>query len=632
MAALQRALQAQQVPREDGPGREPAIAKVDGQYGIAMQRAVQRVQRANKLLMTGVVDHATWQLLMGKQTPWPGLFERLLYVVAGFEGHFYSRSTGDRENDRVGMTWGIIGFKLCEGRGAAKGSLHTLLTDISAKHHDIFVDAFGKANADKLDAALALDDEKLYQFAAKQISTEDGDSIRSPWNEGFSKLGESEIVREMQRRFAYDNYFVKSQELTAQFSSAYAMDCERTSLYFFDFKVNNGGFIPGERPQAEQSIKTLIARDPKATVAQKLQCITDVLAASRSGYAVDIRERKGVTGYGYGNVHREYYRLDGWGIDVAEPSPAVADPLRLAVIGLDGQEDEQLALAGEAKNFSVGEEAAVQSLDESRFPIDVGYELLRAGSVRTVSLRKLAATGAGTINDKISNHYHAAQMLFRGQVGVLAISGQFTRPIIGDARDNQYVLQRNGRTYVGLQLKSNGQLMLLRQRTAGHAIQESVVDITDLRRSLSSCALIVLYGGYGVPVGTLPGSGLRWREWVGEAGANPIVLGWFGNVQAPRDGLKSILANAFLSRVRLASGGKDLPTICHDAPEQVIEQWGLACHEVFVASRQKYLWLDEPISSVSLMHSGAAAIDHSNAIWRANTEFGKPLQSAMIRA
>ena len=65
-------------------------------------------------------------------------------------------------------------------------------------------------------------------------------------------------------------------------------------------------------------------------------------------------------------------------------------------------------------------------------------------------------------------------------------------------------------------------------------------------------------------------------------------------------------------------------TILKEKSLEVIEQWGAACHEVFAGTKQKYLWLDEPVPTVLLMKSGAAAIDRSGGVWRANPIFGKP--------
>jgi hypothetical protein len=633
VAALQGALQKQKVPGDSGGALEPALTTVNGDFGIAMQRAVQRVQHANNLLMTGVVDAATWTFLMGA-APWPPVFERLLYVIAGFEGHFYAKATGDRAGDRVGMTWGLIGFTLVQksGAGFRKGSLCTLLTDLFAKQRTLMVSVFGTVDADRLEKALKLSAEELHTFAVDQLSTADGSNLKSPWKERFEALGGNETVREMQREAVQTQYYQKAEQLAQAFGNSYGMNCERTLLYFLNFSINGGDFFPNEKRDAEAAIKQLIAASPDATVAQKLQCITDVLVASRNAeYRDDMRERMGTLAHGYGYVHGKFYRLEGWAVDVAEPVPAAPkpDPLRLAVLGLDSQAAEQIALARATHNLALAEEAGVAGLAQGRFPERTGYELLTSGGTRTVSLRQLAAKGAALINPLLTEQYEAAQMLFRGRVGVLAIFGTITRSVPG-TRDH-YVLQRAGRTYAGLALKSNDQLMLIRQRTAGSAASESVVDITDLRRGLSDCALILLYSGNGVPVMSLPGSGPRWREWVAATGARPLVLGWFGNVRPPQDSQKLTLANDFFNRVGGLDPHGDLISTCRTRPMDVIEQWGQACHAVFSKTPQKSLWLEEPISKVEITARGAAAIGPDGQVWRANPDYAVPGQPAMIR-
>lgn len=633
VTALQGALQKQKVPSESGGAPEPALTKVDGDFGIAMQRAVERVQRANGLLMTGVVDAATWKFLMGAE-PWPPAFERLLYVIAGFEGHFYSKATGDRAGDRVGMTWGLIGYTLVQEskQGFRKGPLCKLLIDLFTQQRALMVNVFGTVDADRLEKALKLSADDLHKFAADNLSTEDGSSLKSPWKECFDALGGNETVRQMQRDFARTEYYQRAEGLAQAFGNSYGMNCERTLLYFLNFAINGGNFYPDEKLDAEAAIKTLIAAKPDATVAQKLQCITDVLIASRkSEYKDDMRQRMGTLAYGYGYVHGKFYRLEGWAVDVAEPVPAMPkpDPLRLAVLGLDSQEAEQIALARATHNLALAEEAGAASLVLGRFPDRTGYELLTSGGTRTVSLRHLAEKGAAIINPRLTEHYEAAQMLFRGRVGVLAIFGTITRSALGAS--DHYVLQHAGRTYAGLALKSNDQLMLIRQRTAGMAASESVVDITDLRRRLSDCALILLYGGNGVPVMSLPGSGPRWREWIAATGARPLVLGWFGNVRPPQDSQKLTLASNFFNRVGGLDPHGDLITICKTRPMDVIEQWGRACHAVFSTTLQKSLWLEEPIPKVEITARGAAAIGPDGQVWRANPDYAAPGQPAMIR-
>lgn len=632
VAALQDALRKQMVPSEHGGALEPALTTFDGDFGIAMQRAVQRVQHANNLLMTGMVDAATWKFLTGAE-PWPDTFERLLYVIAGFEGHFYSKATGDRDNDRVGMTWGLIGFTLVQpdGKGYRKGPLCELLARLFDQEPALMATVFGPADAKRLKEALDLSADKLRQFAVDKLSTEKGHSLQKPWHGYFEALGKIDAVRKMQRDFAYTGYYQRAEGLAAAFGKAYGMSCERTQLYFLNFAINGGNFIKNERPDAEAAIKKLIAAKPDAMVAEKLQCITDVLVKSRPTYARDMRERMGTLAHGHGYVHGKFYRLEGWAVDVAEPVQAVPkpDPLRLAVLGLDSQGAEQIALARATHNLALAEEAAAASLAERRFPDRTGYELLSSGGTRTVSLRGLAANGAAIINPEFTEHYEAAQMLFRGRIGVLAVSGAITRPAL--TTGDHYVLQQAGKTYAGLALKANDQLMLIRQRSAGKAASESVVDITDLRSSLKECALVLLYGGYGVPVMSLPGSGPRWREWIAATGARPLVLGWFGNARPPLDNQKLTLANEFFSRVGQIDTHADLVAICKARPLEVIEQWGQACRTVFAATPQRYLWLDEPIPKVVITASGAAAIDPGGQVWRANPDHAKPGQSAMTR-
>jgi hypothetical protein len=139
----------------------------------------------------------------------------------------------------------------------------------------------------------------------------------------------------------------------------------------------------------------------------------------------------------------------------------------------------------------------------------------------------------------------------------------------------------------------------------------------------------MLYAGYGIPTDILPGSGVRWREWLAPFKASPIVLGWFGNVRLPRDAAQQVIASDFLAHVAALQPGADLQTLCNHHPDAIVQQWGEACHRAFHVDTQKYLWLDQPIPALSLSLSGAAAIGQDGRIWHANSMFGAVGETAM---
>ena len=329
---LQQALSKIAVPTEGGQ-QEPAIATVDGDFGRSTQLAIQRVQAKFGKPITGVVDAELWELI-SKEADWPGKFERCLGLVAAFEGHGYTKAAGNW--DKAGITWGIIGFILITcGKVKKKtvlkyGPLRDLLKEAFVKHEATMIAAFGDGQAKVLKQMLDATPDDLYRFAVQVSDGKKNFVLRPEWQQAFATLGGDPAIRELQRAFAKRLYYDPSMKDAEKFGKEFDMASERTDQLFFDIQVNNGGLGRKlEFPKAKAALKALLVAHPNATLNDKLNVITQVLAASRPKFAKDIIERKGTISNGFGRVHGKDYRLDGWGIEldatpVAPPEPPPA--------------------------------------------------------------------------------------------------------------------------------------------------------------------------------------------------------------------------------------------------------------------------------------------------------------------
>lgn len=645
---LQTGLSRIQVPAQGG-GTQPALdpANVTGNFGPATRSAIQRVQASRGHGQTGEVDAGLWTYLTG--TPWPSEYERSLNLLASFEGHNYTKAAGTW--DGVGVTWGVIGFTLltdvANSNGPSYGSLHKLLNRIRTEKREIFYEAFGVMQASVLEDHLQKSPSELLAFGRQMSDLAKGNrELTASWQSAFARLGNYPEVQELQDAQAKTDYYDKAIAAVAIFATEYNMASERTNQLFFDIQVNNGGLGPNERREAKAQLDQLLARDPNATLEQKLNTITNVLATSRSRHARDIRERKGTISNGVGTVHGKRYRLNGWGIDMAPPpplpvpappgepppEPAPAPILnRLGILGFDPtQVGEQIQLATAVRGL-VQPEAAVSLEQDGAWPTGNGSALIGPAQTRSLSLGGLVEpTGQGFVQQEGEDLLQAVNLIFRDPVGILALFGQATRlPTDGGMHA---IIGRGSRGYAGISLQGNRVLQLVRTRGRGALSESCQLDMSGALQSLNSCQLLMLYSGFGIAKGILPGQAAGWQEWMASVGARPIVLGWFGSARLPRDAAQQFVAGEFFKRLKDLAPGANLKTLCAD-PKRVVEAWGQACHAAFSKGPQKYLWFEEPIGGLEFVSSGAAALDPDGVAWAANEEYvGTADKPAMVVA
>jgi hypothetical protein len=271
-----------------------ALPKIDDVYGHDTELAIREFQTRQNMAATGVVDETTWQSLV--KAPLPELRERALQLTAAFEGHNYTLAVGNF--DGAWLTWGIIGFTLCNGE------VQAILSAVDQTNPECIDQAFGPEAA-MLRGLLTrpLSDCEAWAVA----NTVDGGGLAEPWRASFAAFGEFPEVRAEQRRRAFDRYFAPALKTAAR----YKLESDLGIALTFDIHVQNGGINPGAKSQIELQL----AGNPNCPELKRREIIANAVADNaRPKYREDVRVRKLAIARGGGQVHGRSYNLENWGL------------------------------------------------------------------------------------------------------------------------------------------------------------------------------------------------------------------------------------------------------------------------------------------------------------------------------
>ena len=279
--------------QRQGFGSGDPLKFADGDYGGKTRAAVQALQTARGLPVTGGVDAATWQELSAD--PLPSLFERCLQVTAAFEAHGFGLAQGNF--DGAGMTWGVIGFTL------SSREIQSILATAERQAPGTLARLMGPLAAQWL--AIAAQPLKQQIAWADAMSSEPGkQGLPAEWRQAFARLGDEPGIKRIQLQRAYDRYFVPCAAAAAKLR----LQSELGILLALDVHVQNGGF----KRDAIARAAALPAAMPEA--ARREQLAEWVAQSARSQYRADVRSRKLTIARGQGTVHGTAYTLSAWGL------------------------------------------------------------------------------------------------------------------------------------------------------------------------------------------------------------------------------------------------------------------------------------------------------------------------------
>ncbi len=278
------------------------IGTPDGELGPQTEKAIKLWQVARGQTANGIVDDAAWQAITG--LPPPSLFDRVLHIVAQFEGTGLGGVAGNF--DGAYLTFGIIGFTL-------KHDLPGLLEAIEKKVPQEARHSFG---VDKWKELLAV--ARSNKASTKKAF---GDSISvgaqkykvvESWRQAFARLGRVRTVQELQLQRAFSKYMLDiaipdGRELKAIDTMDMAV--------MYDLAVQNGGLDAKKR----QKIKALIKTKPNAAGEQRRKLWAKGIAQGLATptYYADVLSRKLTMSTGIGTVHGANLDLSCWGLESA---------------------------------------------------------------------------------------------------------------------------------------------------------------------------------------------------------------------------------------------------------------------------------------------------------------------------
>lgn len=269
---------------------------IDGSYGANTTEAVRAFQRDRGLPVTGIVDTDTWKSLMNG-APIPGVNIRALELTAAFEGHGYTLAQGNW--DGAWLTWGIVGFTM------KHGEVQKIVLEIQNSSPDLINRAFGN-NGNTL-VAVMKDTPRNQEKWANTISV--GARVAEPWLSGFRLFGQIREVQDLQRKTAYDDYFVPALGTSRNLS----FKTELGIALCHDIHVQDGGIGPEAQSDIDAACKT---HGNPITEPQLREIVANAVADNASPkYAADVRSRKLTIARGAGDVHNQHFVLADWGLD-----------------------------------------------------------------------------------------------------------------------------------------------------------------------------------------------------------------------------------------------------------------------------------------------------------------------------
>jgi hypothetical protein len=279
-----------------GFGSGDPLKFVDGDFGGRTQAAVQALQAARGLPVTGGVDAATWQALSAE--PLPSLFERCLQVTAAFEAHGFGLAKGNF--DGAGITWGVIGFTL------ASREIQSILASAERPTPGTLTRLMGPL-AGQWQAITAQPLAQQIAWADAMSSGPGKQGLPAEWLQAFARLGDEPEIKRIQLQRAYDRYFVPCAAAAAPLR----LQSELGILLAFDVHVQNGGF----KRDAVAQAAALPAATPESVRRERLA--EWVAQSARHQYQADVRSRKLTIARGQGIVHGAAYALAAWGLGEA---------------------------------------------------------------------------------------------------------------------------------------------------------------------------------------------------------------------------------------------------------------------------------------------------------------------------
>lgn len=277
---------------------------LDGIYGGGTESAVKAFQRAEEILVDGIVGPQTWDHLFDtEEIPTPAIVDEPLdYRALALTGSFetgaplpdcFAGLSGDF--DGQGISFGCLQWNF------GQGSLQPLLTRMVQRHSDVMEEVFGD-HLRELKAVLESSLDEQLEWA-RSIQDTNRDELREPWRGLFKTLGRREAFQDLQVE-ASDRLYDAAVDLCQE----YDVRSERAVALMFDIKVQNGSIPSPVKAQILRDFEELPEDEGEEP---RLRIIANRRAeASKPRWIEDVRSRKLTIATGQGTVHGRRYNLE----------------------------------------------------------------------------------------------------------------------------------------------------------------------------------------------------------------------------------------------------------------------------------------------------------------------------------
>lgn len=274
----------------------------DGSFGGGTEAAVKVFQKSQGSAPTGIVDPATWGLLLPGQTPpisalaGAPLDYRCLALTGSFETthqppECFSALAGDF--DGQGISFGALQWNL------GQGTLQGLLKDVFEQHPAVCQNIFHEHFATVKSLGTAAIGEQL-AFAR---SVQSRGVIQEPWQGMMKALGRTKEFQDVHVAHVQDR-FASALSLIKE----YGLVSERAVALMFDIVTQNGGIGSIVKSQILADFAALPGGDSEV---QKMRIIAKRRSAvAKPAFINDVLTRKLTIAEGHGTVHGLSYDLE----------------------------------------------------------------------------------------------------------------------------------------------------------------------------------------------------------------------------------------------------------------------------------------------------------------------------------
>lgn len=270
------------------------LSAVDGAFGGKTKSAIIDFQTKNGLAGTGEFGRAEFAAI---GLPYPSDFERVLNLVAEYEGTGFNKAEGPHETgDDAGITFGIIGFT------SNNGELQPMLLDVIKNHPSLVESGIVIMNGHWDELVSCLESDNAHALANAFLTS--SGSVRPDLKTLLFAWGNTPEVQKIELERARGVYWARAEKC---WQKMYPFDPSiRAKGLVYDTCVQNG--LP------DRVVSWVVAQGLTDEHSINVALLDGTLNRISSRWHADVISRKNTYINGCGEVHGEYFDLDNYAL------------------------------------------------------------------------------------------------------------------------------------------------------------------------------------------------------------------------------------------------------------------------------------------------------------------------------